>query len=133
MPTPSRKTSSSGTPPCSTCRRGNEPRYKDRERGYFSDSSRRRRPRHLHRLGDDQWSEVRNRRIGADYGIEFLSQLMAAVGVESWEKLPGTHVRAETEGTGGRCLRIGHILKNQWFDPEKLSRDMKEQEQAVTR
>ena len=79
----------------------------------------------------DQWSEVRGRRVGADYGIEFIAQLMAAVGVESWEKLPGTHVRAETEGAGGRCLRIGHILKNQWFDPEKLARDMNEQ--AVSR
>lgn len=76
----------------------------------------------------DAWSESDKQRVGVSYGMEFLRRLLAAVGVESWEKLPGTHVRVETEGWGGRCRRIGHIYKNQWFDPQALAEELKRAE-----
>lgn len=56
-------------------------------------------------------------RFGTAYGMEWIRQVMETLCVESWEKLPGTHVRVETQGWGGVALRIGHITKERWFDP----------------
>lgn len=69
----------------------------------------------------DQWDESEKRRIGTVFGMEFIAGVMHAVGVQSWEALKGKHCRIETEGWGGRALRIGHITKNQWFDPAALA------------
>ena len=54
-------------------------------------------------------------RVGTAWGMEFISKLLATVGVESWEKLPGTHVRVDCDH--GKVYRIGHVLKDKWFDP----------------
>lgn len=72
----------------------------------------------------DSWNEKRKQRVGMSYGLEYIRRLMKTVGVERWEKLPGTYVRVETEGAGGKCLRIGHVLKDQWFDPKALAVEM---------
>jgi hypothetical protein len=72
----------------------------------------------------DSWSEAEQRRIGAAYGMEFIMGILRVVGVESWEALKGKHIRVETEGLGGRCLRIGNILKDEWFDPKALAEQM---------
>lgn len=78
----------------------------------------------------DSWDEVTRRRVGVAYGCEFILGVLRAVGVGSWEKLIGAHVRIETEGWGGRALRIGHIYKDQWFDPKALADSMRDQEPA---
>lgn len=70
--------------------------------------------------GMDEWNEKAKRRLPTAYGMDFIASIMATLEIESWEKLPGTFVRAETEGCGGTVKRIGHPLKNKWFDPEKL-------------
>ena len=69
----------------------------------------------------DQWYEAKGKRVGTAYGLEFVMCLLEALGVESWEKLPGTICRVETEGPGGKIVRIGHPIKNKWFDPRELS------------
>ena len=68
----------------------------------------------------DQYSENEKRRRGTAYGMEFIRRLLATLDVETWEKLPGQVVRVDTEGWGGKALRIGHALKEQWFDPATL-------------
>jgi hypothetical protein len=52
------------------------------------------------------------------YGIEFVRFVLKTLGVESWEKLPGTYCRAKQDN--GRVYAIGHVLKDQWFDPSVL-------------
>jgi hypothetical protein len=71
----------------------------------------------------DKWSEVDKRRIGSAYGLEFIKQILDTLEIESWEKLPGTVVRVETEGVGGGIGRIGHFLKEKWFDPHQFSQE----------
>ena len=48
-------------------------------------------------------------------GYGAIIELMKTLEVESWEDLNGRYVRVETEGWGGRVLRIGHLMKDKWF------------------
>lgn len=57
-------------------------------------------------------------REGTAYGMEFINRVLKTLEINSWEKLPGAIVRCKSEGWGGRCLAIGHPLKEQWFEPE---------------
>lgn len=45
----------------------------------------------------------------------FIAGVLKTLEIDSWEKLPGQIVRVD--GEGHRLMRIGHALKNQWFDP----------------
>jgi hypothetical protein len=45
---------------------------------------------------------------------EAVEEILKVVGVDSWEKLPGMNVRIQ--GTHSRVARIGHILKDEWYD-----------------
>lgn len=65
----------------------------------------------------DAWNEAANRRTGGAWGMEFIAQLLEAVGVESWDELIGKHVRIDHEPT--KILGIGHIIDEKWFYPEK--------------
>lgn len=58
-------------------------------------------------------------RFGTNFGMQFVASIMKAVGAESWEKLKGMHCRVDI-GEDGRIARIGHFLKDQWFDPKEL-------------
>ena len=58
-------------------------------------------------------------RPGTAFGCEFIIRLLRTLDVERWEKLPGTVCRVEC--SDGRVKRIGHFLKDQWFDPEALA------------
>ena len=49
---------------------------------------------------------------------QFIASVLNVLGVETWEDLPGTHARVEFDGQMIR--RIGHWLKEQWFDPRDL-------------
>lgn len=69
----------------------------------------------------DQWDEQTNARIpGNGFGLRWMTAVMKAVGIESWEKLPGTFCRVKTTGFGGGITAVGHLLKDEWFDPKSL-------------
>ena len=68
----------------------------------------------------DQWDRAKERRVGHPVGIEFINAILGTLEVGAWEKLPGTFLRVETEGLGGSILRVGHPIKEKWFDPEEL-------------
>jgi hypothetical protein len=76
----------------------------------------------------DQYDKAAKKRVGSAYGIAFLIGVLDAVGVDSWEKVKGQHVRVELEGWGGKALRIGHITKDTWFDPKALADSMRSAE-----
>ena len=70
----------------------------------------------------DGYDKSAKRRWAANgYGVEFIRAIMRVAGVEVWEKLPGKSVRVDTEGWGGKALRLGHFLKDDWFDPKELA------------
>ena len=49
---------------------------------------------------------------------EYVRQVLETVGVDSWEKLKGQHIRVKTEGLGGGILAIGNLIKDKWFEPK---------------
>ena len=63
-------------------------------------------------------------RRGVAYGMEWIARVLNTVGVESWEKLPGTPVRVKMDI--GKVYAIGHYLEDKWFDPKELAIAMAE-------
>jgi hypothetical protein len=53
--------------------------------------------------------------LTGDYTEKFITGVLRAVGVESWEELRGKYVRVDRQG--GLLRRIGHILEDRWYDP----------------
>jgi len=60
----------------------------------------------------------RSERIGTAYGCEFIIRILSVLGVDKWEKIPGTHCRVKASHE--KAEAIGHILKDKWFDPQEL-------------
>jgi hypothetical protein len=65
-------------------------------------------------------NKAKRRWASNGFGLEFIRAVMRVADVKSWEDLPGKVVRVELEGLGGRALRIGHFLKDDWFNPAAL-------------
>jgi hypothetical protein len=53
--------------------------------------------------------------LGGECAHIFIVGVLKALEIESWEKLPGTPVRVQADS--GKIYKIGHFLKEQWFDP----------------
>ena len=66
-------------------------------------------------IKDDQGKFLK--RQGAAWGMEFIRRLLLTLEIDNWEKLPGTACRADYEH--GKIHRIGHYLKDNWFDPSE--------------
>lgn len=47
----------------------------------------------------------------------WIKRVLETVGAESWEKLPGKHVRVRREKSYDAILAIGHIIEDKWFYP----------------
>lgn len=56
--------------------------------------------------------------IGAADFADFIIGILRTLEVETWEKLPGKVIRADAEHS--KVSRIGHALKDQWFDPQEV-------------
>lgn len=56
------------------------------------------------------------RREGRAYGMEFICAILRTLEVDSWEKLPGTHLRVDADFH--EIKAIGHIIKEKWFNPK---------------
>lgn len=73
----------------------------------------------------DGWNLATNsRNIGHGPGIIAIRRILETVGVEAWEDLPGTLVRAKIGelGTGDPPI-IGHIIDDKWFDLQEFMRE----------
>lgn len=65
----------------------------------------------LYLPGDFDHHEIKS------YAGHFIWRCMEVGGVTKWEDLPGKTVRVRIEG--GLIKAIGHIVKDDWFCPEK--------------
>jgi hypothetical protein len=50
--------------------------------------------------------------------MEFIARVLDVVGVDSWEELPGKHIRVDHD-EWGPIHRIGNIIEDKWFDPNE--------------
>ena len=53
----------------------------------------------------------------------FIWRVMEVIGVSKWSDLKGKTIRAVS--THDKVVKIGHIVKNIWFDPSQEFSDMK--------
>lgn len=60
------------------------------------------------------------KRIPVSEGLECISTILKTVGVDKWEDLKGKYVRVETNGYDCTVTKIGHILKDKWFDLDEF-------------
>jgi len=65
----------------------------------------------------DYYNKDIEERVGTAYGMEFIILILKTVGVEKWEDLVGKNIRVKAEDT--KIIAIGHILKDNWFEPGK--------------
>lgn len=68
---------------------------------------------------DDNTPLRSNKRIGHGHSYQAIRHILETVGVEKWEKLPGTLIRIEYNGLGKQLVKIGHIMEDRWFDIAK--------------
>lgn len=61
--------------------------------------------------------------IGYAKGIEEIMQIMNVVGVERFNDMKGKYVRVETGEWGHSINKIGHIIKDKWFDYNEFYKD----------
>ncbi len=51
--------------------------------------------------------------MGGEYTHKVVTGILSVVGVDSWEKLRGSHIRVKSEN--GRIKEIGNFLEEKWF------------------
>lgn len=56
-------------------------------------------------------------------GGHFIWRCMEIADVEDWSKMPGRTIRADCEHT--KVHAIGHIVKDDWFNPSQDYKDIK--------
>jgi hypothetical protein len=61
--------------------------------------------------------------IKGDFAGHFIFRSMQIAGVEKWEDMKGKSIR--TKISGGLIIAIGHIVKDDWFNPSEDFEKMK--------
>ena len=65
-----------------------------------------------------KYDKLLERQVGTAYGMEWLMRLMNAIGAREFKEMKGMYVRIEADEY--KIFQIGHIVKEQWFNPEEM-------------
>ena len=77
----------------------------------------------------NQYDKDSEKRIGTAWGTQYIQEILRVVGVDSWEDLPGKHIRVDSEHS--KVHGIGNILKDEWFYPAKDLDWLKDEEGLI--
>lgn len=66
----------------------------------------------------DKYDEDLRERVPSLALGRHISEIFKVAGVDRWESLKGCVVRVEMDGQ--RIVRIGHYLKDIWFNPQEM-------------
>ena len=61
---------------------------------------------------------------------KMMDELIQVFEVDSWEKLPGQYARVECD-LGRPTRKIGHLMKDKWFDIEEFAERMRGEMRAL--
>lgn len=61
----------------------------------------------------DRFNPKTKAREGTKFAANYIIGLLQTLGVDTWEKLPGTYCRIY--GDYGKAEAIGHLLEDKWF------------------
>lgn len=72
-------------------------------------------------------SDYKNHKAQVNYAGHWIYRCMQIAGVNSWEKMKGRtiRVRLTSDGLDGKIIAIGHIIKDEWFNPEEEFKNLK--------
>jgi hypothetical protein len=62
--------------------------------------------------------------LGGEAMSIFVLGILKTLEVDDWSKLVGTYCRVDHDW--GHIYRIGHIIKDKWFDPKEAFEELRE-------
>lgn len=66
----------------------------------------------------DSYDKAKKKRVSHAVAMECVAEILRVVGVDSWEKLKGKHVRVKADWN--RVYAIGNLLKDRWLNFEEF-------------
>ncbi len=74
----------------------------------------------------DGYDKVMDKRVFRAESMEAISKMLDVVGVDEWEKLPGTYIRIKDNGWGSTIDEIGNLMEDKWFNLREFFTQVKE-------
>jgi len=70
----------------------------------------------------DSYDKEQEKRVPTSLAGIFISEIIRTVGVDSWEKMKGKHIRVklDREGLNAMPIAIGHIVDDRWFEFKEI-------------
>lgn len=68
----------------------------------------------------DYYDQKLEKRVFSKKNMELISKILETIGVSSWEELPNTYCRIVDPGLNGIPKKIGHLMKDKWFDLDEF-------------
>lgn len=63
----------------------------------------------------------------ASFCGRYLEKILTVVGVDNWEDLVGKYIRVKKDGSlSSPIIAIGNIVKEEWFNPDDLAKELGE-------
>ena len=71
----------------------------------------------------DSYDRTLDKRVASKWCGEAVAEVLRVVGVESWEKLKGQHIRVKADYN--KVHAIGNLLKDKWMDFDSFFKEAK--------